>query len=145
MKHLICFVLCCWWLTGCSQLSWSHNETLPTPTTHNGVVDEQYYQELVAYNAYVDAQLTYVATVLQKVPKPEPAVATVSAGCTDVFVLPEQTPAPRVPVVDPDNPDAVADALALYITQLRSHRKDYQRRLDDSYNEYRQRCMSKKT
>jgi hypothetical protein len=63
--------LCCWWLTGCSQLSWSHNETLPTPTTHNGVVDEQYYQELVAYNAYVDAQLTYVATVLQKVPKPQ--------------------------------------------------------------------------
>jgi len=150
MKKIILFVFACLLLGGCSQSFVKRSEALPPPTVSEGEINEEFYQELVSYNAYVDAELAYVATRLRKPVKEELRTATVTEsidepGCEMVFELPEEKPMPKIPVVDPNDPDAIASALAHYITEIRKHRRDYQSQLQDNYRRYRSGCRSKKT
>lgn len=149
MNRILFLLCCCLFLSGCSQLGFLRTDTLPPPTS-NGELDDEYYQRLVSYNIYVDAQLAYVESSLKKKPReqdpePTPSGKTESNGCNEIFELPLQTPPPSIPVVDSDDPDAVANAMIIYVTKLRAHRKEYQIRLEDEYEQYRKRCMSKKT
>ena len=149
--RIIYLFICLLYLTGCSVLTTDRIGTLPPPAVTGNKITEDYYQDLLAYNAYVDAQILYVSAVLNRQGTPAMNISTKvteggeSVDCSTVFELPKQNPAPQIPRVDPANPDAVASAMASYITLLREHRHEYQERLEEAFANYKNSCKSKKT
>lgn len=159
MKRFILFVLAfmCLGLTGCAQLTGSGGETkhyqfvktepysdiLPPPKLSDyqiGDVGSYYDDPRTPYIEDLRHYMDYIGRHLGRLVERVPFVMPLEASRCGMFILPKQSPLPRLVLTDINDVDTTLEETLIYAKALREHNTAYEKAVEKAYEVFLKTC-----